>query len=59
MNGLKAAKILRERHGSNVKIFLVTGNVLFEQASHKIFDGIVGKPCSRKELNTILHGEEV
>ena len=60
LNGLEASKKLRELYGNEFKIFLITGNALFEQPEEfKVFNGVLNKPCSRKELNTILQGVQV
>jgi len=60
LNGLEASKKLRELYGNEFKIFLITGNVLFEQPEEfKVFNGVLNKPCSRKELNTILHSAQL
>ena len=57
MNGLDAAKILRERHGQNVKIYLLTGNVLMKSTEGvlDVCDGIITKPCTKTELMSILN----
>ena len=56
MNGIDAAKELRKRYGKDVKIFLLTGNVMANNGSdiEEIFDGVLFKPCSKKELAALL-----
>ena len=59
LNGLDAARKLRERYGNGFKIYLITGNVLFEHPEEfKVFNGVLNKPCSRKELSAILHSAQ-
>ena len=43
-------------YGQDVKIFLLTGNVMANNGSdiEEIFDGVLFKPCSKKELGTLL-----
>ena len=56
MNGVQAAQELRKRYGHEVKIFLLTGNVMAknEQNIEEIFDGVLFKPCSKQELGSLL-----
>ena len=56
MAGLDAAKILRQRHGRNIKIYLLTGNVLMKSTEgvSEVFDGIITKPCTKNGLSAIL-----
>ena len=57
MNGLEAGKVLRERFGKQVKIFMLTGNVTMNRDNKQLFelmDGVLTKPSTRKQLEECL-----
>ena len=57
MNGMDAAKILRERHGAGFKIYILTGNVLVSNREEvkTIVDGLLMKPCTILDLQRCLN----
>jgi len=55
MSGVEASKILRERYGNKVKIYLISGNVsVVCRRDMELFDGILAKPCTRLELQRVF-----
>ena len=57
LNGLEAAKELRQKYGQAFQIYLLTGNVtisLTELDEIGIIDGILTKPCSKFDLKRCL-----
>lgn len=55
MNGLEAAKKLREKFGNTFRIYLLTGNVTIPLSDEiGVFDGVLTKPCSKQDLKKCL-----
>jgi len=54
---MDAAKILREKHGTGFKIYMLTGNVLVSNREEvkTIVDGILTKPCTIIDLQRCLN----
>jgi len=61
MNGMDAAKIIREQYGFGVKIYLLTGNILMKTTEGvlDVFDDVIIKPCSKEDLKRILKPNEL
>ena len=59
MNGMEAAKQLRAKYGKDIKIYLLTGNVLVKRAydsqEFSIIDGVLTKPCTKQDLFNCLN----
>ena len=55
MNGIDAAKELRNRYGNDFKIFLLTGNVMANEDNYSsIIDRVIIKPISKSSLEQLI-----
>jgi len=55
MNGMEAAQYLREKYGEQVKIYLLTGNIMMNYVENsELFDGVLTKPYSKKDIQSVL-----